>query len=108
MIIQEPAHKIFIHKFLDWNKVQERLRRYKNIANHYDIKYLKECSDKPPYYCHYLAWRLGTWETEPLFQFLDDLLALGSSLANWESNKNLLKSCNFDDFWGLVWQLQMA
>ena len=99
--MQEPAHKIFIHNFLDWNKVQDRLSRY-------DIKYLKECSDKPPYYCHYLAWRLGTWETESLFQFLDDLLALGSSLTNWKSNKNLLQSCNFDDFWGLVWQLQMA
>lgn len=106
--MQEPAHKIFIHKFLDWNKAQDRLRHYKHIANYYDIRYLKKCSEKPPYYCHYLAWRLGTWETESLFQFLDDLLALGSSLTNWESNKNLLKSYNFDDFWGLVWQLQMA
>lgn len=106
--MQEPAHKIFIHKFLDWNKVQDRLKHYKHIANHYDIRYLKECSEKPPYYCHYLAWRLGTWRNEKLFEFFDDLLAFSSSLKNWKSNKNLLRSYSFDDFWGLLWQLQVA
>lgn len=106
--MQKPAHKIFIHEFLDWNKVQERLRHYKHIANHYDIRYLKECSEKPPYYCHYLAWRLGTWRNEKLFEFFNDLLAFGSSVKNWKSNNNLLRSYSFDDFWGLLWQLQVA
>jgi hypothetical protein len=46
--------------------------------------------------------------SEELFKFLDDLFATGASLKNWDSNKNLLRSCSFDDFWGLIWQLQIA
>jgi len=51
---------------------------------------------------------MGTWGTESLFEFFDALLAHGASLRNWGSNRNLLRSCSFDDFWGLIWQLQVA
>lgn len=107
-IVEPPAHKIFIDQYLDWEKVQERLVQYKHIAHHYSIEFLENCSSKPPYYCHYLAWRLGTWRSENLFEFLDNLLSNGALLNHWVNNKNLLRSCNFDDFWGLIWQLQIA
>ena len=103
-----PAHRIFIGRYIDWEKVRERLICYKHIGAYYCIKDFQHCSDRSPYYCHYLAWRLGTWRDETLFEFFDNLLANGTLLENWSSNRNLLKSCNFDDFWGLVWQLQMA
>jgi len=46
--------------------------------------------------------------SEELFKFMDDLFATGASLKNWDSNRNLLRSCSFDDFWGLIWQLKIA
>ncbi|MEW5948458.1 MAG: hypothetical protein AB1711_03495 [Thermodesulfobacteriota bacterium] len=102
------AQEILIKRYLDWGKVKERLLRYKYIGSQYKINWLQHCSKKGPYFCHYLAWRLGTWEDESWFEFFDGLLANGVSISNWNSNKNLLKSCNFDEFWGLVWQLQVA
>ncbi len=104
----DPAHKVIIHRYLDWEKVRARLARFPNLSHHFDETRLRRCADRSPYYCHYLAWRLGTWGTEGLFRFFDELFAYGSSLKNWKSNQNLLFSCGFDEFWGLLWQLQMA
>jgi hypothetical protein len=104
-----PAHKTCIERYLDWAQVNERLARYEHIRSSYPINYLKCCSDKRPYYCHYLAWRLGTWPNEELFEFMDDLFATGSSLNNYRvATKSLRRSCMFGEFWGLIWQLQIA
>ena len=107
-LVEQPAHKILIDRYLDWERVRERLNRYEHMRQQYPIRFLQDCLDRSPFYCHYLAWRLGTWMSEELFKFLDDLFATGASLKNRDSNRNLLKSCSFDDFWGLVWQLQIA
>jgi hypothetical protein len=107
-LMGDSAHKSLIQRYLDWTIVEERLVRYVHISKQYPISFLKDCSNKGPYYCHYLAWRLGTWKDEKLFEFLDDLFANGASLKNWNNKTNLLKSCDFGDFWGFVWELQIA
>ena len=103
-----PSHKYFIDKFLDWELVEYRLSKYKNINSHYDLKLFQECSSKSPYYCHYLAWRLGTWKNESIFEFIDHLFEIASSLPNWRTEKHLLRSQEYSVFWSLVWQMQVA
>jgi len=103
-----PAHKCLIDKFIDWEKVEQRLYKYPNIGSQYNLKLFQECSSKPPFYCHYLALRLGTWEDDSLFEFLDNLFSVAKSLPNWESERHLLKSHEFGVFWGLLWQMQVA
>ena len=108
MTKKTPAHKTLIDQFLNWELVQERLSRYEHIGIAYPFEFLQSCSNTSPYYCHYLAWRLGTWNSDEFFRYFNDLLDYGSSLQNWANNKNLIRSCNYDDFWGLLWQLQVA
>lgn len=103
-----PAHKIFINQFIDWELVQSRLSRYGNIGSAFSIDFLRGCANNPPYYCHYLAWRLGTWKSESIFEHFDNLLGFGLSIDNWQEKKSLLNSSSFDDFWGLIWELQVA
>ena len=31
------------------------------------MEMLREHEEKSPYYCHYMSWRLGTWEDELFF-----------------------------------------
>ncbi|KMP10506.1 hypothetical protein UR09_04920, partial [Candidatus Nitromaritima sp. SCGC AAA799-A02] len=71
----ERSQKVLVDRYINWVTVEERLSKYKSIGAYFDIKFLKECSTKPPFYCHYLAWRLGTWQGEDLFEKFDDLLA---------------------------------
>jgi hypothetical protein len=106
--MQIPSHKYLIDKFLDWELVKYRLSIYKNINSHYDLSLFQECSTKSPYYCHYLAWRLGTWENESIFEFIDHLFGVASSLPNWRSEKHLLRSQEYNVFWSLLWQMQIA
>jgi hypothetical protein len=107
-INQIPAHKIFINRYLDWELVQVRLLRYEHIRTAYPLDFLLTCSDSSPYYCHYIAWRLGTWKSENFFEYFNELLGFGASICNWAEKKSLLNSCSFDDFWGLIWELQVA
>ncbi|MBI1851587.1 MAG: hypothetical protein HYR85_14695 [Planctomycetes bacterium] len=65
-------------------------------------------ADKPPYFCHYMAWRLGTWNGEGSFEVLDELLAFGAGLENWQHQRSLLLTCDYSTFWSLLWQLQVA
>jgi hypothetical protein len=104
----QPSQKIFVDKFIDWEKVQSRLIRFQNIGKYYSLDALRGCSNTPPYYCHYLAWRLGTWAGDEFFIYFDELLEIGSAIENWETaNQNLLLSCDYGDFWGFLWQLQI-
>ena len=82
--------------------------RYPAIERAFSLNRLKECCEKPPYYCHYMAYRLGTWQNECLFQRLEALLACAEKIPKWESEKSMLSSAEFADFWSLVWQLQVA
>jgi hypothetical protein len=103
----EPAHKILIDRYINWNLVKERLNRYENIGKFFALKYLQDCSTKAPYYCHYLAFRLGTWNDEQWFEFFDTLLAKASKLPNWTKNR-IPYGCEFENFWSFLWELQVA
>ena len=107
----EPAHKILVRKYLDWEKVSNRLSRYEYIGKHYNLEALQDCSEKSPYYCHYLAWRLGTWEDEKSFTFFNELLKHGSLLPNWDKKikaEDPLKRYEYENFFSFLWELQVA
>jgi hypothetical protein len=89
-------------------RVERRLQQYSAIDRHFPIAMLRECHGRPPYGVHYMAWRLGVWEGEPQFEVLDELLAHAASLPGWDGEQSLLTSAEFGQFWGLVWQLQVA
>ena len=73
------------------------------------MKMMEKRSEKPPYFCHYMSWRLGTWEDESQFQRLEEMLCRAESIPNWaHEKKSFVNSAEFADFWSLVWQLQVA
>ena len=105
----KPAQREFVHKLIDWKRVKCRCQKYPAIGQTFPIERLREYCESSPYYCHYMSWRLGTWENESLFQRLEDLLCCAKALPNWEQEKkSLVGSADFSEFWSLIWQLQVA
>ncbi len=106
----EPSHKIFIDRFLDINKVKQRLRNYPAIKEFLDHEQLDKYSASGPFYCHWLIWRLGTWENEKLFSFFDNLLCFGKNLGGWNKTKSreVTNDPSWNRFWSFLWELQMA
>ena len=104
----EPAQREFVHQLIDWKRIQSRRDRYPAIGRAFPLETLKKRSNSRPYYCHYMSLRLSTWETESLFQRLEELLCCAEALPNWKHEKSLLSSGDYADFWSLVWQLQVA
>jgi hypothetical protein len=103
-----PAQRQLVTKHINWATVERRLQRFSQIRHAFPIDILKSKSEDPPYYCHYMAWRLGTWKNEKCFERLDELLGTACALPNWSAQSPLLKSADFAEFWSLIWQLQMA
>lgn len=108
MIDPNPAQRQLVHEFIDWKIVEQRLQRFPAIGRAFPVTLLRSRQETPPYYCHYMAWRLGTWNSESLFERLDELLAGAEKLHCWSTEASLLKSADFSDFWSLVWQMQVA
>ena len=105
----EPAQRELVHKLIDWELMCSRHDHYPVIQQTFPMEMLEKYSEKPPYYCHFMSWRLGTWGDETLFQRLEDLLCCAKSLPNWEDEKkSLVRSADFAEFWSLIWQLQVA
>ncbi len=104
----EPAQRELVHRLIDWNRIGSRYERYPAISRTFPLQNLKKGCEKPPYYCHYMAWRLGTWTDESPFQRLEELLGCAEALANWEHERSLISDPDFSTFWSLVWQLQVA
>ena len=104
----EPAQRKFVHQLIDWELIRSRCIRYPEIGRAFPLKTMKKRSECPPYYCHYMSLRLGTWEDESRFQRLEELLCCAKELPNWKHEKSLLSSADFAEFWSLVWQLQVA
>jgi hypothetical protein len=102
-----PSQRILVHRYLDWKLVEKRLQNYPHINSIFPIDGLKKCSEKPPYFCHYLAWRLGTWNDEDWFAYFDDLLSQGMKLGGW-SYQRVPQGCEFDNFWSFIWELEVA
>jgi hypothetical protein len=105
--MKEPAHKILLDRYLSWDLVKERLGRYKNISAYFKLINLQDCSNKAPFYCHYLAWRLGTWKDEKWFEFFDNLLDNATKLPHWNKTR-IPQGCEFENFWSFLWELQVA
>ena len=105
----KPAQREFVHKLIDWKRVKCRCQKYRAIGQTFPMEMLKKHCESPPYYCHYMSWRLGTWENESLFRRLEELLCCAKDLPNWEQEKkSLVGSADFSVFWSLIWQLQVA
>ena len=104
-----PAQREFVHKLIDWKRIRSRCQQYPAIGRIFPVETLKEHCEKPPYYCHFMSWRLGTWEDESLFRRLEDLLCCAEALPNWaQEKKSLVGSADFTEYWSLIWQLQVA
>ncbi len=104
----KPAQRHFVHKEIDWKRVERCLERYPSIGRVFPLNTLKQHCESPPYYCHYMSWRLGAWPDESLLQRIEELLCCAEALPHWENERSLLRSAEFGDFWSLVWQLQVA
>lgn len=108
MAAHSPAQRELVRRLIDWERIRTRCARYPAIQRAFPLRRLESRREDPPYYCHYMAWRLGTWGNETLFQRLDELLLCAERLPNWKHERSLLGSAEFSDYWSLVWQLQVA
>ena len=106
--MSKPAHRIIVERSLCWELVRDRLDRFEHIGTQFDIDELRKCCESSPYYCHYMAWRLGTWRSDHLFENADLLLGIGAALPNWKIERSILKNCEYSENWSLLWQLQVA
>ena len=103
-----PAQRQLVHQLIDWKRVEDRCKRYPALGRAFPVPILKSRSKSPPYYCHYMAWRLGTFNDESLVKHWEELFRCAESLPEWKQEQSLLHSAEFSDFWSLVWQLQVA
>lgn len=97
-----------VERSLDWDLVRARMDQFNAIARVFPIDVLRAAAKSEPYYCHPIAWRLGTWRTDTLLTRIDDLLRIAEALPNWRKEKSLIRGLDFADFWSLLWQLQAA
>ena len=104
----DPTQRQLVNQHINWATVESRLERFPAIGTAFPLDRLRSSSGTPPYYCHYLAWRLGTWNDDALFMRLEELFREAQALPNWSAQASLLTSADFADFWSLVWQLQVA
>jgi hypothetical protein len=104
----QTSQQIIIERNLDWNKVRTRLDIYPAIARNFPLTLLESRKSSAPYFCHYMAWRLGTWAKERLIARLEELLEIAEKIPGWENEQSLIKGGDFADFWSLNWQLQVA
>lgn len=103
------AQKELVNRFIDWERVRSRLSSYPAIAKHFPEDLLQACADKPPYYCHYMAWRIGTWPSKHYLQYFERTLSVAAQLKNWaEEFQSFQRSCDFGEYWSLLWQMQVA
>ena len=103
-----PAQRQLVHNLIDWDQIKSRLKRYPAIKRAFPIAILEERRESPPYFCHYMSWRLGTYNDESTLERLEELLRCAEDLPNWKFERNMLTTGEFADFWSLVWQLQFA
>lgn len=102
--------KYLVHKYIDWEKVEERLSKYEYINKYFPLATLthRKFTEKLPYYCHYLAWRLGTWKNEQLFEYFNFLLENTETINGWVDKNKIQNGNEFGQFWSFLWELQAA
>lgn len=97
-----------IHKTIDKKLIKQRLKDYPATGKTFPFDTLQPYFDKPPFYCHYMAWRLGLEGYEDFLSNFEELLGCARSVCGWKNEKSLLTTAEWGDFWSLVWQLQVA
>lgn len=103
------AQKELVNRFIDWERVRSRLSLYPAIAKHFPEEVLRDCADRPPYYCHYMTWRLGTHGDERYLQNFERMLSGAAQLENWpEEFQSWQQRYDFGEYWSLLWQMQVA
>ena len=101
-------NRVIQGRLINWDRIKSRLICYPAIERAFPIETLTKQCESPPYYCHYMSWRLGAFYNESIFQRLEQLLCCAEALNDWESERNMLTTGEFADFWSLCWQLQVA
>jgi hypothetical protein len=103
------AQQELVNRFIDWERVRSRLSLYPAIAKHFPEEVLRASADKPPYYCHYMTWRLGTWSSEHYVEYFERMLSVAAQLENWpEEFESWQQGHDFGEYWSLLWQMQVA
>lgn len=102
------SQRTLVERFISWPLVKQRLARYEAIARAFPLALLERHRESPPFFCHYMAWRLGTWVNEALIVRLEELLRHAERLPGWDHERGLLESAEYADYWSLMWQLQVA
>jgi hypothetical protein len=102
------SQQLAAERFIDWGLISARLLRFPAIGRSFPLGLLRAGRNSPPYYCHYMAWRLGAWRDEASFVLLERLLLHAEGLENWSSKSSMLTSSDFAEYWSLVWELQVA
>lgn len=91
-------------------RYDRRRADYPRIAELVPERVSDVVNDRPPWYCHGLAWRLATWESESQLARFDALLGLVEHASGWqrEWQQNWVpqKLANYDHFFHLLWMLQ--
>jgi hypothetical protein len=105
----QRAQAAMVSRSLNWELVEERLKKFPKIGALFPSSRMKRYGDKPPYYCHYMAWRLGTWSTDYFFRRMETLLDVAMGLEGWNKKNNaILWVTEYGGFWSLLWELQVA
>ena len=108
MEVMSLAQQRLANSLISWKLISARLREFPAIGKAFPERLLHEFDDKPPFCAHYMAWRLGTWKGKAHFERLNALLEHAANLPGWSSERSLLRSAEYGDYWSLVWQLQVA
>ncbi len=102
------ATKEVVHKLINRDLLEYRFDKFINLKENITKNDLNKYDQKPPYYCHYLSWILGTWQDETLISFFDSMIGIASKIPGWKNEKKLLTEGTFKNFYSLIWQLQIA
>lgn len=107
--VKNSAQRELVHQLINWELIESRCECYPAIGRTFPLEVMKKHSESPPYYCHYMSWRLGTYNDVSPFQRLEELLCCSELLPNWEEEiEPFINSSEFASYWSLIWQLQVA
>lgn len=102
------AHARVVREVIRSGNAHERAVHFPTIARTFPDDLLKRYENQPPYYCHFMEWRLATLSNAQLHR-LDALLTTAESIDGWQKeSRSLVCSADFGMFWSLIWQLQVA
>lgn len=104
----QGAHRRIVANVISGVDIEARRQYYPAIARNFSSSLLSSFSSRPPYYCHFMQWRLATLRDAQL-QRVDALLQCAEGIPGWKAeSQSLVRSPDFAEFWSLLWQLQVA